>query len=143
MSDQDLKAKVLDIISKHKTGVLASVEDNKPHARYMTFYNRELVLYTPTQKDTEKVEEIEKNPYVSVLLGYEQKGQTDAFIEMLGTASITDDQALKDEIWEESFNQWFEGPKDPNYILLEIQPEVVRVLNLSGEPPQELSMKNS
>jgi general stress protein 26 len=141
MSDQELKATVLDIISTHKAGVLATVEDNKPHARYMTFYNKDLTLYTPTQKDTEKIEEVEKNPYVSVLLGYEQKGQTDAFIEMLGKATMTDAQALKDEIWEESFNQWFDGPNDANYVLLEIQPEVVRVLNLNGQPSQELSLE--
>lgn len=141
MSDQELKAAVLDIFSNHKTGVLASVEDNKPHARYMTFFNKDLVLYTPTQKDTEKIEEIGKNPYVSVLLGYEQKGQSDAFVEILGTTNITEAQALKDEFWEESFNQWFDGPNDPNYILLEIRPEVARILNLNGEPARELSLK--
>ena len=73
MSDQDLKNKVLEIISDHRTGVLSSVENNKPHSRYMTFYNEDLTLYTPTKLDTEKVEEIEKNPSVSVLLGYEKK----------------------------------------------------------------------
>ena len=68
MSDQDLKNKVLEIISDHREGVLSSVENNKPHSRYMTFYNEELTLFSPTKLNTEKVEEIEKNPSVSVLV---------------------------------------------------------------------------
>ncbi|WP_066372007.1 pyridoxamine 5'-phosphate oxidase family protein [Neobacillus fumarioli] len=142
MSNQDLKQKVVNIISNHRTGTLASVENNKPHSRYMTFYNEDLTLYTPTKKDTEKIDEIKNNPYVSVLLGYEEKGQSDAFVEILGTSSINDTQSLKDQFWEESFNKWFDGPNDPNYVFLEIHPETVRILNLNGEPPQEFSLKS-
>ncbi|MGE8081489.1 pyridoxamine 5'-phosphate oxidase family protein [Peribacillus loiseleuriae] len=141
MSNQDLKEKVINIISNHRTGTLASVENNKPHSRYMTFYNEDITLYTPTKRDTEKIDEIKNNPYVSVLLGYEEKGQSDAFVEILGTSSINDTQSLKDQFWEESFNKWFDGPNDPNYVFLEIQPETVRILNLNGEPPQEFSLK--
>ena len=54
MNELELKEEVINIISNHKTGILASVEDNKPHCRYMTFYNKELTLFTPTKKDTEK-----------------------------------------------------------------------------------------
>ena len=142
MNNQDLKEKVVNIISNHRTGTLASVENNKPHSRYMTFYNEDLTLYTPTKKDTEKIDEIKNNPYVSVLLGYEEKGQSDAFVEILGTSSINDTQSLKDQFWEESFNKWFDGPNDPNYVFLEIQPETVRIFNLNDELPQEFTLKN-
>ncbi|MCM3570414.1 pyridoxamine 5'-phosphate oxidase family protein [Neobacillus mesonae] len=142
MMNQELEEKVVTIISNHKTGTLASVENNKPHSRYMTFFNEGMTLYTPTKRDTEKVDEIENNPYVSVLLGYEEKGQNDAFVEILGTSSMNDTQSLKDKFWEESFSNWFDGPNDPNYVFLEIQPETVRILNLNGEPPQEFSLKH-
>ena len=85
MSQQDLKDQVVKIISDHKIGVLSSVENNKPHSRYMTFYHEDLTLFTPTQKDTEKIDEIEKNSSVSVLLGYEEKGQSDTYVEISGT----------------------------------------------------------
>ena len=71
--NEDLKEKVKRIISDHRTGILSSVEDNKPHSRYMTFYSDDLTLYTPTKLDAEKVDEIKNNPAVSVLLGYEKK----------------------------------------------------------------------
>ncbi|MFJ7976945.1 pyridoxamine 5'-phosphate oxidase family protein [Peribacillus sp. JNUCC 23] len=142
MSNQVLKEQVAKIISDHRTGILSSVENNKPHSRYMTFYNDDLTLFTPTKMDTEKIEEIEKNPSVSVLLGYEEKGQSDAYVEILGTSSINDSQALKKQFWDESFNKWFDGPEDPNYVFLQIEPETVRILNIHGEHPQELTIEN-
>ncbi|MFD2445058.1 pyridoxamine 5'-phosphate oxidase family protein [Bacillus sp. CGMCC 1.16607] len=78
MGNSAIKDMVLKVISDHKTGVLSSVENNKPHSRYMTFYNDDLTLYTPTKRNTEKIEEIKKNPFVSVLVGYEKQGQNDS-----------------------------------------------------------------
>ncbi|RID88514.1 general stress protein [Peribacillus asahii] len=140
MSQQDLRKEVVDILSNHRTGVLSSVENNKPHSRYMTFYNEDLTLFTPTKADTEKIEEIEKNPAVSVLLGYEDKGQSDTYVEIAGTSTINNSEQLKKQFWDESFNKWFDGPEDPNYVFLQIQPETVRILNNQGEPPQELHL---
>lgn len=140
MENKDIKDHVLKILSSSKTGVLSSVENNKPHTRYMTFYNDDLTLFTPTQLDTEKVSEIEKNPSVAVLLGYEGGGLDDCYVEISGTSKITNSSELKKQFWEDSFQQWFNGPDDPNYAFLQIQPEMIRVLNNHGEPPQELHL---
>lgn len=140
MSEQDLKKQVMKIISDHRTGVLSTVENNKPLSRYMTFYNEDLTLFTPTQADTEKVDEIEKNRSVSVLLGYEDKGLSDTYVEISGTSIINDSQHLKKQFWDESFNKWFDGPEDPNYVFLQIQPETIRILNNHGEAPEELNL---
>lgn len=140
MKNQDIKEHVLKIMSTSNTGVLSSVENNKPHSRYMTFYNKDLTLYTPTKLDTEKVSEIEKNPSVAVLLGYEGEGLDDGYVQITGTSKISTSPELKKQFWEESFQQWFKGPEDPNYAFLQIQPEIIRVLNNHGEPPQELNL---
>ncbi|KLV25175.1 general stress protein [Niallia circulans] len=142
MANQNLKKQVINIISGHRTGVFSSVENNKPHSRYMTFYHEDLTLYSPTQMDTEKMDEIEKNPHVSVLLGYEEKGQSDSYVEIAGTCSINNSETLKKQFWNESFQQWFEGPMDPNYVFLQVQPDVIRILNRNGEPAQELTLGN-
>ncbi|MCK1984171.1 MULTISPECIES: pyridoxamine 5'-phosphate oxidase family protein [Peribacillus] len=140
MSQNQIKEKVLNIIRDHKIGVLSSVENNKPHSRYMTFFNDELTLYTPTSGKTEKIDEIEKNPNVHILIGYDNKGLGDSYLEISGTSKINDSQELKDKLWNESFEDWFEGPKDPNYLILQIKPESIRLMNNNGEPPQELSL---
>ncbi len=90
--NEELKEKVIRIISDHRTGTLSSVENNKPHSRYMTFYSDDLTLYTPTKLDTEKVDEIKKNPAVSVLLGYEEKGENDTYVEITGNSAINKSQ---------------------------------------------------
>ncbi|AZV60763.1 MULTISPECIES: pyridoxamine 5'-phosphate oxidase family protein [Peribacillus] len=140
MSQNQIKEKVLNIIRDHKIGVLSSVENNKPHSRYMTFFNDELTLYTPTSGKTEKIDEIEKNPNVHILIGYDNEGLGDSYLEISGTSKINDSQELKDKLWNESFEKWFEGPKDPNYLILQIKPESIRLMNNNGEPPQELSL---
>lgn len=140
MSQNQIKEKVLNIICDHKIGVLSSVENNKPHSRYMTFFNDDLTLYTPTSGKTEKIDEIEKNPNVHILIGYDNEGLGDSYLEISGTSKINDSQELKDKLWNESFEQWFEGPKDPNYLILQIKPGSIRLMNNNGEPPQELSL---
>ncbi|QED49377.1 pyridoxamine 5'-phosphate oxidase family protein [Cytobacillus dafuensis] len=141
MSNQNLKSEAIKIISNHRTGVLSTVENNKPHSRYMTFYNNDLILYSPTKMDTEKIDDIEKNPFVSVLLGYEGQGKSDSYVEIAGTCQMNTSQELKKQLWDESFNSWFVGPEDPNYIFLEIHPEIIRILNKHGES-QELTLKS-
>ncbi|MFJ7974297.1 hypothetical protein ACIQZI_01110 [Peribacillus sp. NPDC096379] len=42
--------------------------------------------------------------------------------------------------WDDSFNKWFDGPDDPNYVFLQIQPETIRILNKHGEAPIELEL---
>lgn len=138
--NKDLKQKALEIISEHRTGILANVENKKPHVRYMTFFNKDLTLFTPTKLDTEKVEELENNPSASVLLGYEEKGLSDSYIEVSGMSRINQSQELKQQFWDDSFTKWFSGPEDSNYVLLEIQPETIRILNNEGGEAQEFQV---
>lgn len=138
MSKSDLIEEVKRILSENKTGVLSTVEHNRPHSRYMTFYHQDLTLYTPTKYNTEKIEEIQKNPSVSVLLGFEGKGLNDTYVEVLGNTTVNQFQDVKEKFWDESFNKWFNGPEDEEYVLLQIQPEIIRILNNNDEPPREL-----
>ncbi|MGJ9381946.1 pyridoxamine 5'-phosphate oxidase family protein [Salipaludibacillus sp. CF4.18] len=138
MTQQELKNKVLDIFKENKIGTLASVKNNRPHSRYMTFYNEEFTLYTPTHKNTHKAEEIKENPYVHILLGYEGEGLGDKFIEVEGKATISNSDKLKEELWKEDFENWFDGKDDPNYIVLEIKPSMIRLMN-DGKEPQTIT----
>ena len=140
MSQDQLKEKILNVIKESKIGVLSTVENNKPYSRYMTFFNEELTFYTPTSLETEKIDEIEKNPHVHILIGYENEGLGDSYLEISGTSKINDSAELKKKLWNKSFEQWFKGPEDPNYVLLQINPESIRLINNNGEPPEELNL---
>lgn len=134
MDSQNLKEKITQVFGESKVGTLATVVGNKPHSRYMTFFNEDLTLYTPTSKETYKADEIESNPNVHILLGYEGAGMGDAYIEVQGKASIREDQSLKDKLWNNKMEKWIESPNDPDYIILEINPETIRLMNDNGEP---------
>ncbi|MBT2694982.1 pyridoxamine 5'-phosphate oxidase family protein [Bacillus sp. ISL-55] len=134
MESKDLKEKITQVLGESKVGTLATVVGNKPHSRYMTFFNDELTLYTPTSKETYKAEEIKKNPNVHILLGYEGEGMGDAYIEVQGTATIREEESLKEKFWNEKMEKWIENPHDPDYIILEIKPDTIRLMNDNGEP---------
>ncbi|AAU22108.1 pyridoxamine 5'-phosphate oxidase family protein [Bacillus licheniformis] len=140
MDQQQLKNKVLDILDHHKIGSLATVESGKPHSRYMTFFHDGLTLYTPTSDETHKAEEIDNNPNVHVLLGYNGEGLGDAYLEITGTAKLNHSKDLKDKIWDERLEQWFDGKDDPNLTVLEIEPSEIRLMNEGESTPVTLDM---
>lgn len=140
MSQEELKQKVLNLLDEQKVGTLATVEQDKPHTRYMTFFHEGLTLYTPTSKETHKAEEIEKNPNVHILIGYSGEGFGDTYAEIAGTASLTDDPELIDRLWSDEMEKWFKGKDDPNLVILKIDPTSIRYMNEGSRTPAELSL---
>ncbi|MFC0524394.1 pyridoxamine 5'-phosphate oxidase family protein [Pontibacillus salicampi] len=133
MNNQHIKDKIEQIMEQHKVGSLATVQDGKPHSRYMTFHHEGLIMFTATDKDTHKVEEIERNPAVHILMGYDGQGFEDPYIEVEGKAKINDSQEMKDRLWNDYMEYWLDGPQDPSYTILEIHPTNIRLLNVEGE----------
>ncbi|MCM3037403.1 pyridoxamine 5'-phosphate oxidase family protein [Bacillus pumilus] len=140
MSQEELKQKVLSLLDEQKVGTLATVEQDKPHTRYMTFFHEGLTLYTPTSKETHKADEIEKNPNVHILIGYSGEGFGDTYAEIAGTATLTDDPELIDRLWSEEMEKWFKGKGDPNLVILKIDPTSIRYMNEGSRTPAELSL---
>ncbi|MCA1024599.1 pyridoxamine 5'-phosphate oxidase family protein [Cytobacillus kochii] len=143
MSNEKVIKKAKEIIKNHPIGVLATVESNAPHIRYMAFYCEDsegFTLYSATKKNTEKVEEIEENGHTSILLGYTGKGLNDEYIEVKGHCRVSEDEEIKKKIWQDSFSRWFEGPEDPNYVILAITPQTIRFLNNEHQQTEEVTI---
>ncbi|MUK88603.1 general stress protein [Ornithinibacillus sp. L9] len=141
MSQHEIRAKVEKLLENHSVGTMATVKNNKPHTRFMTFFHDNLKLYTATSKDTDKTEEIEENPYTHILIGYGGEGYGDEFVDYQGKVSINNSNELKKKLWNEKMEQWFEGPDDPNYIILEIEPVTIRLMtNQIGDQPKEVEI---
>lgn len=137
MSTKDTVKKILD---ESMVGTMATVDSNKPYSRYMTFMNEDLTLYTATNKKTDKVDELQDNPYTHILIGYDGEGFGDAYVEYSGKVSISSDKKLKENIWNDHMKLWFDGPDDPDLVILKIEPEAIRLMNKKGEPPQDVSL---
>lgn len=128
----------LKILNDHRIGTMATVEQNRPHTRYMTFFYENNLLYTVTNKNTHKAEELKNNPYTHILIGYDGKGFGDAFLEIEGTVEESQETGLKEKIWNKFLKPWFEGVDDPDMLVLKITPTSMRVMNAPGKPPQNV-----
>lgn len=106
----------------------------------MTFFHEDFTLYTATSNTADKVEEIEKNPYTHILIGYDGDGVGDTYLEILGKATVSDDESMKEKVWNEKLEGWFDGPEDPKLVILKIEPEAIRVMNKKGDSPQEVKL---
>ncbi|AOV08735.1 pyridoxamine 5'-phosphate oxidase family protein [Sporosarcina ureilytica] len=136
----DSKKEALKILKESYVGTMATVYGNKPHTRYMTFFNDEFTLYTATSKKTEKVDELEVNPHTHILIGYEGEGMGDEYLEIEGTVSISDDDSMKEKVWNKHMKDWFSGPDDPDLVILKISPDSMRLMNKKGEEPKEITL---
>lgn len=142
LNQNEVRDNIENILDESHIGTMATVKDNKPHSRYMTFFHRDLILYTPTDKHADKTAEIDKNPYTHIIIGYEGDGFGDEFVEYQGEVTFNHSEELKRELWNDDLKLYFDGPEDPNYTLLEIQPIGVRLMNKKGKPPLDLEMKH-
>jgi len=130
------KETALKILKKDFVGTMATVRGNKPHSRYMTFLNDEFILYTATDAESHKVEEIQENPNTHILIGYDGKGFGDAYLEIEGTVEESDEQSLKEKVLDNVTKAFFKGPNDPNLVILKITPTQIRLMNKKGEAPE-------
>lgn len=126
----------LKILNDSMIGTMSTVQSNKPHSRYMTFFNDGFTIYTATSKKTHKVEEVQQNPNTHILLGYEGKGFGDAFLEIEGTVEESQEETMKEKVWNKHLKGWFTGPEDPDLLILKITPSQIRVMNIKGDEPQ-------
>lgn len=134
------RKEALKILENSYIGTMATIRDQKPHSRYMTFFHEDFTIYTATSKETSKIEDIEENPYTHILLGYEGKNFGDEFLEIEGKISLSTDESMKEKVWDDAMKIWFEGPDDPDLIILKITPTSIRLMNVKGKEPINIDL---
>ncbi|AZB41676.1 general stress protein [Bacillus sp. FJAT-42376] len=136
-----LEAKIIKLLDNHQIGSMATVRNSKPYSRFMLFFHEGLTLYTATSKKTHKAEDINENPSVHLLLGYEGKGFQDEYAEVEAKASVEESASLKEKFWNEKLKDWIKGPDDPDFMLLKLEPEKFCYYAKAGDDPETLEMK--
>src|SRR5699024_2428299 len=99
MERQKVIEEIENILNISRVGVMSTISGDKPNSRYMIFYNDGHTLYTKTDKESLKIDEIENNPNTHVLLGYEETSN-DSFLEIDGKVEIVEDQETLDWLWQ-------------------------------------------
>jgi len=104
--------------------VTAESQDGALHGRPMATAEVEVgmqSLWFATQRDSGKVEELASDSRVFV--GYGSAGGQD-WVALTGTGRVVDDREKINELWSPIWKNWFEGPDDPNLVLIEVTPQV-------------------
>jgi general stress protein 26 len=91
------------------------------HARPMAIagIEKSCVIWFITNAGSGKVHEIENDTHVAVIC---QKDYA-AYLSISGTASLVDDRAQIERLWNDSLTVWFPGGKDdPSIALIRVAP---------------------
>ncbi|WP_020620233.1 pyridoxamine 5'-phosphate oxidase family protein [Paenibacillus daejeonensis] len=129
---QALEKKIVEVLKDNPYCSFGTVEDSRPKVRYMALFHDGLQLHLATSRKTHKVEELENNPNVFLLVGFDGKmGREVVSIE--GTGSVTKDDSLREKVWSKELERWFSGPDDPDYVILDITPERIELTSKDME----------
>ena len=134
------KQEVIDLIKDTGYGCLASMEGNQPRVRPMLPYldedgNRLIAVLSRSRT----IEQIKKNPHVEMC--YIDRKMW--YARLTGKAKVSTDMAKKEIAWNNipMLRQYFAGPNDPNYVLLEVETTHVEAMSPHQTHPESISLK--
>lgn len=133
MSNPTLEQQIVSVLDKNKICSFGTVENEKPRVRYMALFHEELTIYLATNRKTDKVEELQDNPHVHILVGFDGKPSSD-ILQIEATGSVSTDESLREKVWRDDFKEWFDGPQDPEYVILKIVPRRIEYYSGKSEP---------
>lgn len=133
---ETLKEDILAILNDNKIGPMATLSGSKPYGRYMTFKNEDFTLYTTTEEDSKKVQDLQANPYVHILLGYTHKDASAPYIEYTGKLSEIKDDEIKLKMT--NFFRSLLGSDKGNMVTLQIDPISIKYFPGNGLAAKDL-----
>lgn len=134
--DADKQA-IAEVVEKARLAVVTTVADDgslvsRPLAILNRSFDGDLYFFTPDPSD--KTNQVRVNPAVNVAI--ESRGN---YLSIAGSASVTKDSALIDELWNAGAQAWFEGGKDdPSVALIKVHAESAELQ--SSDSPRVLAI---
>ncbi|MCM3748379.1 pyridoxamine 5'-phosphate oxidase family protein [Paenibacillus pasadenensis] len=125
LSRSELEEKIAARLQKEKYGVLSTVEEDKPRSRYMAVFHDGLTVLMLADRRSYKVDQLEKNAHANLLLGFEGHLWPKDLVDVQGKASVSSDRSIVHELWEKDMNRYWEGPDDPNIVVLKLEPDTI------------------
>lgn len=120
----DLQQRILDIIHKPRLSALATItEQGNPWVRYIvTIGGGDFSMRCATFATSRKVKQIENDPNVHLTCGVDSLQEMNPYLQIQGKARITRDKDERHSFWNDMLEPIFEGPDDPNYCLIVVEP---------------------
>ncbi len=134
------KEEVLDIIKDAGFGFLATVEGNQPRVRPMmpvlTDDGKKLLL--ALLKRSRTIQQVQTNPRLEVCFVDRKMW----YCRVAGKGIISDNLDHKIFVWNSTpmLRQYFSGPEDENYVLMEIDIESVEAMTPHQKEPEFIDL---
>lgn len=128
----DVKQQVIDMLKTPQLSSLATITlDGKPWTRYiMIRSDDDFNIRSAVCINSRKIRQIEKNPEVHLTFGInDPRDLSKPYVQIQGTAKISQDQHEKSSYWFDMLSGIFSGPEDPNYAVMMISPYRVELIN--------------
>ena len=134
------KDELIDLIKDAGYGVLATVEANQPKVRpMMPYLDDEGNFLLAVLSHSRTINQIKQNPLVEMC--YVDRKMS--FARICGQAKLSTDIAKKQAVWNNiaMLRQFFSGPEDPNFVLIEIDTQTVEAMTPRQKQPDRLTLK--
>jgi general stress protein 26 len=120
----ELEEKIRKILGRSQTAALATIsETGAPWVRYVTIRSeRDFTLSFCTSLASRKARDISARPEVHLTCGNLQPPDDSAYLQVAGRAEIRSDAATKVKYWQEGWKAYFQGPEDPDYVMVFVRP---------------------
>jgi general stress protein 26 len=120
----DIKERILAILAQPQLCGLATItQDGKPWVRYvMAVASADLTIRCATHSGARKVKQIKKNPEVHLTCGVTDPQQMAPYLQIQGRATLNMSRSARHAFWSDMLSEIFDGPDDPNYSVIEIEP---------------------
>ena len=118
-----------EAFKKAKVVFMTTFSNNEEHTRQMTNFNENLQdkIWFPTERDTQKVEDIKNNDKVLITFPAEKRGQ---YYEIEGKAALASEQEVLEKwqwwwlYWHPAQKNrfWFPRERDERRVIINIKP---------------------
>lgn len=134
------KDQVIDLIKDAGFGFLATTEGKQPKVRpMMPYLTDEGDLLLALLENSRTIPQIKENPLVEIC--YVDRKMS--YCRIAGIAKISGDLEKKETVWNNipMLRQYFSGPQDQKFILLEINTKTVEAMTPTQRTPDILTLK--
>lgn len=134
------KQEAIDLIKDAGYGVLATTENDQPRARpMMPLLDEDGNFLLAVLGHSRTISQVKANPKVEMCF-IDRKM---SFARVTGLGKISTDAEKKEQVWNyiPMLRQYFSGPEDPNFILIEIDTQSVEATTPYQKQPDVLSFK--
>jgi general stress protein 26 len=124
----ELRDKILDVMGGVNISAFATVQSDShpvPRVRYVaTVGFPDLSMKIATHKSSVKMSHIKNNPKgcIATWNGKDFEDVDKPYVIMDTEIEILDDEKSKNEFWDPMLENYFSGPDDPEYVIMNLKP---------------------